>query len=197
MTLREGLTTLLATIQRELGSECPLREPCGDAAACPLPLQAFYRESDGLVLPFLRLWRRVEFQTQGVPGWIIFGDDCFSSFCLCRLHAGDEPPLTLWDHESGEAPERCYENVIELIETGYKEYLAGGGPAQVVVATLPPGAPLAPIVASLKHVSPLSSAELLSHLRRLPAAIPCADRASGIRVVRELQSRGAGSFLRT
>lgn len=95
----------------------------------PLVLKRFYRITNGIVLPFGRI-----FPVEGVvraaqaqpmePDWIVFGQDPHFTFWLCRKTPWNGCSVTSWDHESRtEIGEPCWEEILDFLESEYEAYL--------------------------------------------------------------------------
>jgi hypothetical protein len=161
-TLDDRLRALCAQVSRELG------------VAIPEPL-------DGLELPFATIFPRDRFAT-AAGGWVRFGHDNYFSDFLCRNGS-----VAVWDRELGGPVEAAYDDVVEMLTDLYADFLDG---KQADLAVTQVNDRLERVIAILKPLTAMPTANLLTALRSPPARFRGIDCATGIRAVRELHALG-------
>ena len=194
--MREGLSDLIETVNGELGVSVKLNAPAVVPAGLPAALGLFYAATDGLAFPFIEIWPAAKVSRDPGHGWLTFGFDGISRFCLCNPKVRAGRSLDLWPGPSGRAPRGAFDSVLELLRFAYDEYvLSETVPSTLHLREIPLGVQPAEVVRCVKRVSTRPTGALLQDIKHLPLAFACLTAADGIRVVRELQKLGVDCHL--
>src|SRR5262245_26180972 len=154
MSIRDDLHHLLQRIAAETGDVCEPQPAAGLNTDQDLPeaLRSFYSETNGLELPFLKVFSVEQLpHMQGYvldSSWILFGQDYYFSFYLCaKTPSSDGALITTWDRESDAEVEPAFRTVLELLNDEYEQHittrLGGIGGAVLSITAMPTSVSLA------------------------------------------------------
>lgn len=198
-----SLARLVETMNAELGLSIAFRAPASlSTPGLPPALAEFYEITDGLDLPFLRLFPVHEMLRQSPleinqERWIHFGGDEPLMLCLCRWSQDrNSPSLAVWNREGGQDVEPAYSRIPPMLLDLYERYvLDTGKTAWVRINAVPEQISPASVLLQLKRITRLPSRELGSFMRSLPEDLGTVDCATAIDVVRKLQGLGVSCHL--
>lgn len=198
-----SLARLVETMNAELGLSIALRAPAiTSTPSMPPALEEFYGITDGLDLPFLRLFSVHETLRQSPllvqrDRWIHFGGDEALMLCLCRWSQDrGRPSVAVWHREGGEDVQPVYSDIPTMLLDLYERYVLDSGKnAWIRINAVPERISPARVLLQLKRITRLPSRELGAFIRSLPGDVGTVDCATAIDVVRKLQSLGVSCHL--